>query len=70
MILMFARVRCAWLTQIPQFVSQFCALIRGSAAAAVLAAFFGSAEVAFSTTSEAMQGVSRTFHSFSEAAHQ
>ena len=39
-----------------------------SAAATVLAAFFGSDEIAFSTTSEAMQGFSRSFHSFSEAA--
>ncbi len=39
-----------------------------SAAATVLAAFFGSDEIAFSTTSDAMQGFSRNFHSFSEAA--
>ena len=38
------------------------------AAATVLAAFFGSDEIAFSTTSDAMQGFSRSFHSFSEAA--
>ena len=39
-----------------------------SAAATVLAAFFGADEIAFSTTSDAMPGFSRTFHSFSEAA--
>ena len=39
-----------------------------SAAATVLAAFFGSDEIPFSTTSDAMQGFSRTFHSLSEAA--
>ena len=38
------------------------------AASTVLAAFFGTDEVAFSTTSDAMPGFSRTFHSFSEAA--
>ena len=38
-----------------------------SAAATVLASFFGSDEIAFSTTSDAMPGFSRTFHSFSEA---
>ena len=39
-----------------------------SAAATVLAVFFGADEIAFSTTSDAMQGFSRSFHSFSEAA--
>ena len=39
-----------------------------SAAATVLAAFFGSDEIAFSTTSDAMPGCSRSFHSFSGAA--
>ena len=39
-----------------------------SAAATVLATFFGSDEIAFSTTSDAMPGFSRTFHSLSEAA--
>ena len=38
------------------------------AAAAVLATFFGSDEITFSTTSDAMPGFSRTFRSFSEAA--
>ena len=34
----------------------------------MLAAYFGTDEVAFSTISDAMQGFSRSFHSFSEAA--
>lgn len=38
------------------------------AASTMLAAYFGTDEVAFSTTSDAMQGFSRSFHSFSEAA--
>jgi len=38
------------------------------AAAAVLAAFFGSDHLAFTTESEDLPGVSRTFRSFSEAA--
>jgi membrane-associated phospholipid phosphatase len=39
-----------------------------AAAATVLALFFGSDEIAFSTGSDAMPGVSRTFPSFSAAA--
>ena len=39
-----------------------------SAGATVLAAFFGSDNIPFTTTSEDVQGVSRSFTSFSEAA--
>src|SRR5213078_1294159 len=38
------------------------------AAAAVLAAFFGSDEIPFTTTSEDLPGVSRSYSSFSQAA--
>ena len=40
------------------------------AAAAVLAAFFGSDNVPFTTTSEDMPGVSRSYNSFSQAAEE
>src|SRR5262245_54346686 len=40
------------------------------AAAAVLAAFFGSDEIPFTTTSEDLPGVSRSYSSFSQAAEE
>jgi len=40
------------------------------AAAAVLAVFFGSDRIPFSTTSEDLPGVSRSYNSFSEAAEE
>jgi len=41
-----------------------------TAAAAVLAAFFGSDQIPFTTTSEDLPGVSRSYSSFSQAAEE
>lgn len=41
-----------------------------NAAARILALFFGTDEIAFSTTSDGLQGVTRSFGSFSEAAEE